>query len=211
MNVPYSKKDVHRFFDIYGAQIPGLRGKKTKRHVLPLVKVDMDSKLQIISQEVLAEVMYTAGEKFLISVSSPLEILMVCHMRSLSKDAIRAAVQEHINEPRRILVDPCKSLFSSRGAFPGIQIDVCDAGDHLVKRDIRICRVKEMMRLVIAGLPYKLAKDCIKDLVSYVVSQMNLKGTSPWNTRECLRVCFTGFKPDYKLELSLSFWDYVEA
>jgi hypothetical protein len=33
MNVPYTLADIKRFFDIYGAQVPGLRGKTTKRHV----------------------------------------------------------------------------------------------------------------------------------------------------------------------------------
>jgi hypothetical protein len=70
---------------------------------------------------------------------------------------------------------------------------------------------KRVDRLVIAGLPYKLAKDHIKDPVTYVVSRMNLKGTSALNIRECPRVCFVGFKPGYKLALGLSFGDYVEA
>ena len=63
MNVPYSTEDVCRFFDIHGAQIPGLRSKTTKRHILTLVKVDMNSKLQITNQEVTVEVMYAAEEK----------------------------------------------------------------------------------------------------------------------------------------------------
>jgi hypothetical protein len=37
-----------------------------------------------------------------------------------------------------------------------VEIDVCGAGDHLDKVDNKIHQVKEMVRAVIARLPFKL-------------------------------------------------------
>jgi len=164
-NVPYGVEDVHRFFDIYGAQIPALRGKTTKKHVRPLAMEDRSAKIQLTRQVLVADVMHVCGAKFLVSVSSPLEILMVKHLQNLSKDSLGAGVQAHINtlrsrgfEPERVLVDPFKSLMSLQGAYPGVDIDPCGAGDHLDKIDIRIRRIKELVRAVIADLPYALPR-----------------------------------------------------
>jgi len=44
------------------------------------------------------------------------------------------------------------------GAYPGVEIDPSGAGDHLDKIDIRIRRLKELMRCMIADLPYTLSK-----------------------------------------------------
>jgi len=68
-----------------------------------------------------------------------------------------------------------------------VEIDPAGAGDHLDEIDMKIHRLKELMRSVVAGLPYTLGKDLVKDLV------------------------FTGYKPDFKTELSLAFGDYVEV
>jgi len=51
MNVPYTLADIKRFFDIYGAQVPGLRGKTTKWHVSSHRTEDAMAKLQIMNQQ----------------------------------------------------------------------------------------------------------------------------------------------------------------
>jgi hypothetical protein len=98
-----------------------------------------------------------------------------------------------------------------QGSFPGIEIDVSGAGDHLDKLDTKTRRLKELMRSIVAGLPYKLKRDRVKDLVTYAVSRTNLKSTSALAMNVCPRVRFTGFKPDYQTEFGFSFGDYVEA
>jgi hypothetical protein len=46
-NIPYSMDDVRHFYDIYGAQIPGLQGRTTKRHTRMRAMDDSTAKLQI--------------------------------------------------------------------------------------------------------------------------------------------------------------------
>jgi hypothetical protein len=46
-NVPFGIEDVPRFFDIYGAQIPALRGKTTRRHVKGATMEDSQAKMQM--------------------------------------------------------------------------------------------------------------------------------------------------------------------
>jgi hypothetical protein len=171
-----------------------------------------------MNQQLVADVVHVASEKFLLSISSPLELLLVYHLSSLTAQELGNALQKHFNtfcsrgfEPKVVYVDPQSGLKSLQGSFPGIEIDVSGAGDHLDKLDTKTRRLKELMRSVVAGLPYKLKRDSVKDLVMYAVSRTNLKSTSALATNVCPCVRFTGFKPDYQTEFGLSFGDYVEA
>jgi hypothetical protein len=91
-----------------------------------------------------------------------------------------------------------------------VEIDVCGAGDRLDKVDNKIHQVKEMVRAVIAGPPFKLGRERIKDLIAYTVSHIKLKYTTLLTDNMCPRVKFTGVHPGYVAEFSLAFGDYVE-
>jgi hypothetical protein len=217
-NVPYGVEDVRRFFDIYGAQVAALRGKTTKKHVKGATMEDTRAKMQLTEQVMVADVMHVAGNKFLVSISSPLEVVLVKHILNQSVGTLGTGVQSHINtlrsrgfEPKRIMVDPHKSLISLQGAFPGVEIDPSGAGDHLDKVDTKIRRLKELMRCVIADLPYALPRDRVKDLVSYAVSRLNIRSTKALNTEASPRVRLTGVKPEFKQEFGLAFGDYAEV
>jgi hypothetical protein len=217
-NIPYGVDDVRRFFDIYGNQVPALRGKTSKKHAKAATMDDQTAKMQLTHQVMVADVMHVCGEKFLVSVSSPLEVLLVKPVKSQSKDCLGTALQAHINtlrsrgfEPERVLVDPHKSLVALQGAYPGVHIDPVGAGDHLDKVDTRIRRLKELMRCVVADLPYSLPKDRVKDLVTYGVSRLNLRSTKALNDETCPRVRLTGIRPEFKQEFGLAFGDYAEV
>jgi hypothetical protein len=192
LNVPHMVEDVRRFYDIYGAQVPGIRGRTTKQHATPAVRADIESKEQITHQEMVMDVMHIVGQPFLISVSSPLELTIVCYVSSLNKTDLGTGVQQHINtlrsrgfEPRAILVNPHKSLASLVGALPGTEIDPSGAGDHLDKVNTKIRRVKEIMWSIVTGLPFTLAKERFKNLVTYAVSRINLKSTLALTSNQC--------------------------
>ena len=179
---------------------------------------DLLAKMQLTEQTMVADVMHVVGEKFLVSVSSPLEVLLTKHLASLSLVSLGAGVQSHINtlcsrgfEPKRIMVDPHKCLVGLQAAFPGVEIDPSGAGDHLDKIDTRIRRLKELMRSVIADLLCTLPRDRVKDLVTYAVSRLNVRSTKALTNEASLRVRLTGFRPEFKQEFGLAFGDYAEV
>jgi hypothetical protein len=217
-NIPYSVDDVRRLYDIYGAQVPALRGSTTKKRAKSSTMSDNAPKAQVTKQELTADVMHLLDQKFIISVSSPLELVLICHVKSFQVDDLGTGVQTHLNtlrsrgfEPNRIHVDHHKSLVALQTSFPGVEVDVSGAGDHLSKVDIKIRRLKEMMRSIVAALPFKLSRERLKDLAIYAVSRMNLRRTASLMDGECPKVRFTGSKPDFKSELGLSFGQYVEV
>jgi len=95
--------------------------------------------------------------------------------------------------------------------FPGIEIDVGGKGDYVAKVDVKIRRIKETFRKVLAGLPWSLPKQLVGDLVAYAVSRLNIRRTTALAENVCPKVLFTGIPVDYRKELQLAFGDYVEA
>jgi hypothetical protein len=164
------------------------------------------------------DVMHAAGGNFFVSISSPLELTLVTPLRSLGKEYLGSGVQSHILtlqtrgfNPVKLMVDPHKTLALLETSFPGIEVDLSGAGDHLNKVDSKIRRIKETARSMIAGLPFRIGKPRAKDLITYAVSRVNVKTTSSLNNCTCPRVRFTGLKPEFKNEIGLSFGDYVEV
>ncbi len=217
-NIPYGMDDVRQFFDIYGNQVPMLRGKNTRRHAKGATMEDQAAKMQLTRQVMVADVMHVCGERFLVSISSPLEILLVKPIKNQTRDCLGAALQAHINtlrsrgfEPDCVMVDPHKSLMALQGAHPGVHINPAGGGDHLDKIDTKIRRLKELMSCVVADLPYSPPRDRVKDLVAYGVSRLNLRSTKALNDEASPRVRLTGIRPEFKHEFGLAFGDYADV
>ena len=112
---------------------------------------------------------------------------------------------------RIVRVDPHKSMVCLRGRFPGIEIDISGAGDHLPVVDVRIRHIKENARTLIQSLDFDLPRAFIKYLITYCVSRMNVRTGSASSGHLCPRVKMTGRKVNYKTEFALKFGDCVEA
>jgi len=147
-NVPVEVQDIKNYFEIYGTPTAAIRGRTTQDgHITRRDTFDSGLMEQITVQEMVADIMHVAGAKFMVSLASPLQILLVVPTPSMSRVALGRALQEHINlirmfgfDARIVFVDPLVGL---RGSIPGVEVQATGAGDHLPKLDIRIWRVKE--------------------------------------------------------------------
>jgi len=157
-------------------------------------------------QEMVVDIMHVAGSKFMVSLSSPLQIVLVMPTSSMSMQALGKAMQQHIDiirmfgfNVRIVLVDPFKSLVGLRGSISGVEVQGTGAGDHLPKLDIRIRRIKETVRAVINGLDYKQPSCFINQLTTFCVCRINVMNTSSLTGNWCPRVRMTGRKVDFML------------
>ena len=66
------------------------------------------------------------------------------------------------------------------------------------------------MRTTVAGLPWKIPKSKIKDLVRYAVCRKNMRRSAN-GSRVAPKVAFTGRIPTYNREYGLSFGTYCET
>jgi len=219
VGIPHSADDIAAYFDIYGAPVASMRGKTTNQKARALkVLLDSGIKEQQTLQTLEMDIMHADTKKFLITVSSPLELTIVSHVEKMDRNTLGRAVQSHIDllktrgfQVTKILIDPQRALTTIKTSFPGVTIEECGAGDHLSRVDAKIRRVKEMARSILAGLPYKVGNDRIKDLITYVVSRINTRRTTGLSTNVSPRVRFTGQRIDYVKEYALGFGDYVEV
>ena len=217
--LPITPTDIKLYYEIYGSPVEAVRRKTTaSKNVNKSDTYDPVLKEQITIQEMTADTMHAGGKKFLISVSKPLKLTLIAPVPTLGRISLGRALQDHLDvlrtfsfDVRLVRVDPLKALAGLRGSFPGVEIDISGAGDHLPEVDIKIRRVKGIARSVIASLDWNLPKALVNDLITYCVSRINVRTTSALMGQECPRVRLTGRKMDYKKEFKLAFGDYVEA
>jgi len=218
-NIPVQVSDIKNYFEIYGVPIAAIRGRTTQdKHITVREDFDYGLKEQVTIQEMVADIIHVAGVKFMVSLSSPLQIVLMVPTPSLSKLALGKALQQHLDllrmfgfDARIVFVDPFKSLVGLRGTIPGVEVQATGAGDHLPKLDIRIRRIKEMARAVLNGLDYKLPISFINQLITFCLSRINVMTTCSLTGNWCPRVRMTGRKVDFRREYALTFGDYVEA
>ena len=209
-------EDIKRYFEIYGEPLPSIRGKTTWKKSSVSEVYDEGIKDQQTIQTLTADVAWIGGVKFLTSVSDPMNLLTSGYVKSLGEITLGRSLQGHLDiynmfgfQVRQVMVDPLKALEKLRGKFPGTEIDVTGANDHLPAIDIKIRRLKELCRTMIQSLDYPMPKCLIRFLVTYCVSRINTRSGSGGNV--CPRVRLTGRKISYKREFALKFGDYVEV
>jgi hypothetical protein len=164
------------------------------------------------------DIMHIEGNMFLITVMDPLNLTLPFKIENESRMSLGIALQNHIAvlqsrafEPRIIYTDPHSTFRSMTREFPGVEIDVGGRGDYVAKVDVKIRRIKETFRKVLAGLPWNIPEQLVGDLVAYAVSRLNIRRTTMLSENIFPKVLFTGIPVDYRKELHLAFGDYVEA
>ena len=215
--VPLTAKDIHLAFDIYGKSPAAVRGKTTKQKIQ---RMDVDDSLreQRTDQVIFMDVMKVREQAYLVSVCEPLQLTMTSHVPKEDAEHLGEALQNQLGllrsrgfRPVRVHADPQRGFLPLVGQFPGVEIDLTGAGDHLDKVDAKIRRLKEIIRSVHADLPWSLPASRVKDLVTYATSRINTRRTSASSTNVAPRVSFTGRKIDYKREYAIGFGDYCEC
>jgi hypothetical protein len=86
----------------------------------------------------------------------------------------------------------------------GITVNPAGPGQHVANIERKARTVKDRMRCVVSGLPWKLTTLLVVWLVFYCVSRVNMTSIAP-------REAFLGVKLDYKRDCRTKFGDYIEA
>jgi hypothetical protein len=60
-NIPFTAEDINRFYEIYGPQVAGVRGRTMKKKAKKMAELDRGAKMQVKVQEMSVDVMHTAG------------------------------------------------------------------------------------------------------------------------------------------------------
>ena len=210
--IPIDRNDLDQAIDVFGQHVGYVRGRSKWK--------DATAKLEVIQpamkedQTLFSDVADFEGEKYLITVSKPMDLCLASHLPDQHKERIGSAIQGHITKLSsygyRVRVIHGDNEFRPQElVFPGIRWEICGAGDHVGIVENKIQQLKATTRSVIHGLAYPMPRFLIKNLIDYVVYRQNTFPTGPNKTAP--RVLLTGHKIRYKQELSIGFGDYVEV
>jgi hypothetical protein len=94
--VPHMAQDIHRAFDIYGRSPAAVRGKMTKQHV-DHQQADWTLKEQRTEQVLYSDIMKVRGEAYLVSVSVPLELVIVSNVVRENENYVGKAIQSQLS------------------------------------------------------------------------------------------------------------------
>lgn len=211
---PFVADDLRRAVSLYGNAVQ-LKGTDTKHKVgRSIERIGTDFKQEV--NRFYSDIMYMDGCEFLVSVAYPLGLTLANLITKKDSMSVGYTLREQLNvmysknfKIDRIFLDPMGAFTVMVDQFPGIVVDAGSAGAHNPEVDERIRRIKDMARSIIASLPYKLPKQWMAHLVTYVVGRLNLReGNKGYNARDSLELLSTGRNYDTQKSLQLVLDNY---
>jgi hypothetical protein len=213
-NCDVTGRDVSVSVNIYGKDVPSIKGKsKDKGTVgdrLMYVPV-MDRK----EQRIYMDIFHWRGESFVLFVVKPLRLLMLEHLTKAKLPQMCTAVESLCKrveargfQATEIVADPGGELAGMVGKIAR-HITIVGSRTHVADAEVEIRTIKERLRCMEAGLPYRLCRRAIKWAAYGVVQAYNvvLRAGQEVSAREL----FTGVKTDYKRDFRAEFGEYVQA
>lgn len=188
-NIIYSKvspADIARAQSIYGPNTSALQGKTTFKTTEPF-PTPQESLRDTTPQQLYADIFLANGVSFFITVAKPLEHIIASPIDTRETSSLRRAVHHHLScYSQRRIATPTIYSDNERGlaalapelATMGIQLIHSGPGMHVhvVERAIRY--VKEGVRSIHAGLPYKCPRALFRLLIPFVALRLNMFPTS---------------------------------
>ena len=207
-NAPISADAVYRKSDIYGADIPALKGKSTQS-TPPAVKPEyLRTHEAQVPQVLHVDIMFIARMPFLVCVAEPLGLTIIGDLGDTKSAAqvkpqlwfaiaslkARGFVVNQVRSDR----DGAISKLAVELGKEGIHYDPSGTAQHvpIVERKIRV--IKERARAVLASLHFPLPRDLLPYLVKYCVIYINMNQSNTRVDNVSPYEAFTGRKYDWK-------------
>jgi hypothetical protein len=179
---PVSAHDLYNSYKLYGPHPAEVKGKY--RQINPkLEKPDFIPKPVVTDLLMFADIMIIASEEYLVTITKPLGLLVVCHLADRKTAFLSRALNSMSKQYRarsfkitRILSDREGGLYKLRDALAdaGIVVDPAGAGSHVGTIEVQIKLIKESFRSVLHGLPFRLPKFLYRHLVYFCIGRRNM-------------------------------------
>jgi hypothetical protein len=183
-----------------------------------IVKAEWSPPSQRRDVKMHVDIMFIDGVSTLCAIVEPIEVSLVKHLPDRRAATVKRSLLAMIAtcKARNFIVtevecDPEKSILNAVANIEGVKLCESSVGSHVVKAERLIEQLKEGVRSVMAGLPWKVRRKLIKDLIIYANTRRNSVFTSALTTKVTPRELFTGRKINFETDFALGFGDYVQA
>ena len=215
VNIEITRADVQRAVDIYGAQHV-LHGRS--RIMRPDTRVLRAEPILKPPQNLYCDKFNVYGLWFMLCNAKPLEMLLVKYLEGQSELHLGKAFAEFVAilqsykyESDIIFSDADSSAVANINQHSRVLVETSAAGDHVEEAESPIRTVKERIRSVKAGLDFALTKRLVIELVSFIVSRVNISISQHSVDGLCPRVRLTGVIIDAHKELRIGYGYLVVA
>ena len=218
---PVTSVDVSKAEKIYGAAVPGLKGRTVRRTPMDGRTIEPASEAVDKVLHMHMDVMYVNSHPFLLGVFMPINLTVATVLEGSSRRKnIRAAVEEqlYIVEQKGFFITTihCDNEFrdeqvNAAAANRNINFNVAGPGQHEPVSERKIRLVKERTRAVLHSLPYSLPSKLLRYLVLFVVFCLNIIPVKTNGMYVSPKELLTGRKVNYKRDLRFQFGEYIQA
>ena len=222
LNCPFTVQDVVNAMTMFGPHVAAVKGKTKEHAIVPTKEVPL---MKIIheNQSLEADVTFFSGLPFLISVSKPLGLTIASYLHgdaARSYLSLKNALFSHIAQYRaRGFGVKSVDFDGEKGAGKlttelqaiGVQFNALPPGTkaNLVERKNQT--IKEYVRAIIFGLPFKVGTLILVFLVYYAVTMMNSAPNKTGYVNTAPKELFLGRKLEYNRDFRAAFGDYCEV
>jgi hypothetical protein len=219
---PIAPADILRARDIWGADLASLKGKTVHKN-LKRVREDFlpKPKKSTAIQDMYADICFLVDKPYMLSITQSLNMIMIKDLNgkrdaATISDAIVGMVLQYRSRGFRIdklFSDSERGMEASKRIFhaEGIDLDLSNAGEHvpIIERNVRF--IKERIRTVLSGLPYRLPNKFMPYLADHAVMMINSFPRPSSHDPISPREHFTGRKLNYKRDVRVSLGEYAQV
>jgi hypothetical protein len=207
---------------VYGPHLALIKGGTLRKKATIYRDMSINVPMSVRSnQDLHFDIMLVSkNEKFLISVSKPLGLVMSNYLKTKDAQAVIRELTAQINgyKARQFTIRTayCDAEATLTAQIPalnalGIELEVSSPGTHAVVAERKIGLIRVGMRKILSMLPYKLPRSLLKWLVAYLVRWMNSFPSPSGPLSVPPRELFSGRKVDYKRDAPAEFGAYAQV
>ena len=217
-DAPCNSADVHRAEKIFGKNVPGLKGRSTRRKQKIARNIEFLENRLPQRQHGYSDVMFVNKQPFLITVVRPLDLVLTTKIKSTTASQLRKAFKSQISllNAKGFQLDSihadggfaCVQRFLGK---EGIQLEISGSGAHVSIVEAKIKVIKNRIRSILSSLPYILPFSLMGYLVAFATQCINILISKNCPDLISPLEHFLGRKINYKVDLRIIFGEYVQS
>ena len=215
-DIDVTAADVDRARAIWGPPVPALKGQRRSPQQQS-ARVALDYTNTIMH----ADIMFISGVPFMISKTTPCQLVMATEMQDRSQGECLDCITSHVEEHREYNLTPSLLRFDNeKGVIAAandirktlhMKVDFCDPNDFVAEAEVTIRDIKGKCRSIIHSVPFRLHKKFTPYVVATAIMAINVTPDTIMADGLSAHERLTGQKLIISRHLRIAFGTYVQV